>query len=145
MRDEGLVQKTTGGLAEVLVQAREACHSCAARAMCSADSKGAAVLRVLNPVAAKPGDLVEIEVPETAYSRQFITMFGVFLVAALTGTLLGGLLAKAINLSTNLAAALGFFLGVAVAGVINWVHFRRAKHKTLPVILSILTPGGIHG
>ncbi|MGQ9578143.1 MAG: SoxR reducing system RseC family protein [Candidatus Aminicenantales bacterium] len=145
MRDEGLVKKTSGPLAEVLVQSREACHSCVARAMCSVNEKKAAVLQVLNPVAAQPGDVVEIEVPETVYSRQFITMFGIFLLGALTGTGLGAWLAPGIGLSINAAAVLGFFLGLGISGFFNWVHFRKAKNKTLPVIISILTPGGIHG
>ncbi|MGQ9471361.1 MAG: SoxR reducing system RseC family protein [Candidatus Aminicenantales bacterium] len=139
------MKKTSGPLAEVLVQSREACHSCVARAMCSVNEKKAAVLQVLNPVAAQPGDVVEIEVPETVYSRQFITMFGIFLLGALTGTGLGAWLAPGIGLSINAAAVLGFFLGLGISGFFNWVHFRKAKNKTLPVIISILTPGGIHG
>jgi positive regulator of sigma E activity len=146
MRDEGLVKKIEGPYAEVLVQPREACHSCAARALCTVKESGQTLLRVLNPLAAKPGDLVEIEVPETTYSRQLIFIFGLLILVSLAGAILGTVLSTSLGLPASLAGVLGFFLGAGLASIIISKIFRRPKNCVFPVIRAILNEnGGIYG
>jgi len=146
MRDEALVKKIDGPYAEVLVQPREACHSCAARALCSVNESGEALLRVLNPLEAKPGDLVEIEVPETTYSRQLIFIFGLLILASMAGAILGTILSSWMGLSASLAGGLGFFLGAGLSSIVIWKIFRRPKRCVFPVIRAILNEnGGFYG
>lgn len=146
MRDEALVKKIDGPYAEVLVQPKEACHSCAARALCSINESGEAILRVLNPLAARPGDMVEIEIPEATYSRQLILIFGLLILISIIGAGLGTILSSWSGLSASLAGAIGFFAGAGLASFIIWQIFRRPKKTVLPVICAILNSnGGFHG
>ncbi len=145
MRDEALVKITEGQFAQVLVRSREACHSCASRALCAVTETGEAQLRVLNPVAAQPGDWVEIEVPEQAYSRHLIQIFGTLLLGAVLGAGLGTWLASWLKISISTAGVLGFFLGAGAAGLIIRGLFSRPQRQPFPVITTILNHGGLHG
>lgn len=146
MRDEALVKKIDGPYAEVLVQPKEACHRCASRALCSLNETGEAVLRVLNPLAAKPGDVVEIEIPEATYSRQLMLIFGLLILISIAGAGLGTILSTWSGLSVSLAGAIGFFTGASLASLVIWKIFRRPKKTIFPVICAILNSnGGFHG
>jgi len=145
MRDEAIVKMTEGQFAEVLVRSREACHSCASRALCSMTEAGEARLRVLNPVAAHPGDWVEIEVPEQVYARHLIPLFGLLLLGTVLGAGLGTKLAPWLNIAASAGGALGFFLGAGTAGLLIWSLFRRPQRRPFPVITTILNHGGLHG
>ncbi len=145
MKDEALVQKVEGAFAEVVVESKEGCHACAARAFCSFNEKGLATLRVLNPMDAQPGDLVEIEVPATAYSRHFIFMFALLLLFSFSGAGLGTWLSHPLNLSPGAGGVLGFFTGLIVAGLIIWKAWRRPGHNLYPMITAIIQGGGPHG
>lgn len=146
MRDEALVKKIDGPYAEVIVQPKEACHSCASRALCSINESGDNILRVLNPLAARPGDVVEIEIPEATYSHQLILIFGLLILISLIGAGLGTILSSWSGLSASLAGAIGFFAGAGLASLIIWQIFRRPKKTVFPVICAILNRnGGSHG
>lgn len=142
MRDEGLVKRVDGPYAEVFVQPKEACHSCAARALCTINESGEKLLRVLNPLAAQPGDLVEIEVPETAYSRQLILIFGLLILASMAGAILGTIFSSKVGLSTSLTGSIGFFFGAGLGSLIIWQVFRRPKKNIFPIICAILSNHG---
>ena len=63
MRDKGLVIATQNGLARVEVQCLiESCGSCSAKSLCSGKSKDKGHLDVQNPLDARVGDVVEIEI-----------------------------------------------------------------------------------
>ncbi|MCX7974985.1 MAG: SoxR reducing system RseC family protein [Candidatus Aminicenantes bacterium] len=137
--------KIEGPYAEVLVQSKEACHACAARALCSFNESGQALLRVLNPLSARPGDLVEIEVPETTYSKHFILIFGLLILFSVSGALLGTIFSPLVSLSANVFGVIGFVFGAGLASIIIWKIFRQSKRALLPIIRDILEHGGHHG
>ncbi len=146
MRDEALVKKIEGPYAEVIVEPKEACHSCASRALCSISESGLSLLRVLNPLSAKPGDIVEIEIPEATYSRQLIFIFSLLILISVFGAALGTILSSRSGLSASLAGALGFFAGAGLASLIIWLIFRRPKKRVFPTICAIIkSNGGFYG
>lgn len=142
MIDQALVKRVDGAFAEVLVQPKEACHACAARALCSFNESGQALLRVLNPIKAKPGDLVEIEVPEASYSRQLILIFSLLIVFSFSGALLGVIFSSFLGLLPNTSGAVGFFLGLSLAAFLIAKRYRQPKRILLPIIREILNHGG---
>lgn len=146
MRDEALVKRIDGPYAEVVVQPKAACHSCASRALCSINKSGEAILRVFNPLSAQPGDRVEIEIPEATYSHQLILIFGLLILISIIGAGLGTISSSWLSLSASLAGAIGFFAGAGLASVIIWKVFRRPNKSVFPVICSILNSrGGSYG
>lgn len=138
MRDEALVKKIDGPYAEVIVQPKEACHTCASRALCSFNTSGEAILRVLNPLAARPGDMVEIEIPEATYSRQLILIFSLLILISIIGAGIGTILSSWSGLPASLTGAIGFFAGAGLASLIIWQIFHRKKRTVFPVICAIL-------
>ena len=93
MKDNATVIRVEDGLAWVKVTPKVACCKCSARALCSAKQDEEGKLAVRNPVDAHPGDEVEIDVPETDYSRALSGIFALLLIASLAGLTLGYLVA----------------------------------------------------
>lgn len=144
MIDQAVVKKVDGPYAVVIVQPKEACHTCAARALCSFQESGQAFLRALNPIKAKPGDVVEIEVPDANYSRQFILIFSLLILFSTGGALLGVIFSSLLGLSPNTSGVIGFFMGIALASLLIAKRFRQPKKMLLPIIREILNHGGFN-
>ncbi|MGB7295054.1 MAG: SoxR reducing system RseC family protein [Candidatus Aminicenantales bacterium] len=146
MKDSGTVVRVQDGLAWVKVSPRVACCECSARALCSAKQDEQGKLTVRNPVGARPGDEVEIEVPETDYSRTLIAIFGLLLIASLAGLALGYALSPVRNLSPGGNGFIGLFVGLGFGGLVIHRRFRAGRGDAgWPVIIAILKKGGLHG
>ena len=141
MKDEGVVIYAGNKLAEVEVSCLDACQDCSARNICgsSGDKKGS--LKVLNPVGAVSGDKVSLEIPESAYNRKLIWLFGGLLTGATAGAFLGYFFPPGI-LSPDITAPLGLFLGGGIAGWILFNRIRRGSEKLYPVITGIIPRKG---
>ena len=92
MKDNGLVVSINKDLAHVEVKCLEACRDCSARSLCVGQKQAKGLLAVKNPLNAGPGDKVQIEVPDTNYSKALILLFGTLLIVALIGMAAGYLL-----------------------------------------------------
>ncbi len=147
MRDKGIVIDTREDMAQVEVQCfSELCKKCSAQSLCVGQNQSKGLLMVRNPLRASPGDEVEVEIPDTKYSRYLILIFGSLLVASLVGIGVGSLLSPLLPLSSSAASLLGLLSALIIAGILLW-HYFRAKNKAslYPVIIDIIKKGERHG
>jgi positive regulator of sigma E activity len=146
MTDNGLVIATDNGLAEVEVSCFEGCHSCAARSLCIGNKQKKGHISVKNPLQAKPGDNVKIEIPENQYGKALSLLFGGLLTALLVGLGGGYMIASLFSFSLLPASVIGLAAGLVLGGLILSVIFRRNKEEKLyPVIIDILKKGDHYG
>ena len=146
MKDKGLVIAANNHSAEVEVACLEACHGCAAKTLCIGQNKKKGILSANNPLQARPGDEVTIEIPEGIYGKYLILLFGVLLIFALLGMAAGHFGSALLPLSDSSASIVGLFLGLAAAAAWLSNHFRRkANLRLVPTITGIIQKGGHHG
>jgi positive regulator of sigma E activity len=146
MKDNATVLRVQDGLAWVKVTPKVACCECSARTFCSAKQDLEGKLAVRNPVDARPGDEVEIDVPETDYSRALSTIFGFLLIASLAGLALGYILHPVRNLEPGINGFIGLAAGLGLGGLAVHRRYRSWKRDTgWPVIIAVLKKGGFHG
>ena len=143
MRDKGLVVNTEEDMAQVEVQCfTDFCQNCSAQSLCIGQNQSKGLLMVRNPLRAYPGDEVEVEVPDTKYSRSLILLFGSLLVASLLGIGLGSLLSPFLPFTSSASSFLGFLCALVIVGFVL-VRYFREKNKTslYPVIIGIAKEG----
>ncbi len=146
MRDNATVITVRDDLAWVKVASCVPCAECSASAFCAGQKDAEGRLAVRNPVQARPGDEVEIEVPEEGYHRDLIVIFGLLLVASLAGLALGYGLTPIHSLSREEDALLGLLLALFLSGFGLFKYYRgRTKKSGYPVIVGILKKGEFHG
>jgi positive regulator of sigma E activity len=143
MRDKGLVVSTKEDMAQVEVQCfSELCKKCSARSLCIGQNQSKGLLLSKNPLRAYPGDEVEVEIPDTKYSKSLILLFGSLLVASLLGIGLGSLLSPLLALSSSGASLVGLLSALLIAGFFLSRYFRAKNKESLyPVIIDIINKG----
>jgi positive regulator of sigma E activity len=86
-----------------------------------------------------PGDEVEIEIPDTKYSKALILLFGSLLVASLLGIGLGSLLSPLLPFTSSVSSLLGLLFALIIAGIVLFRYFRAKNKPSLyPVIINIM-------
>ncbi len=146
MRDNGLVLAVERNLAEVEVSCLEGCDDCAARSLCIGHKHTKGRLSVKNPLGAKPGDEVIIQIPEGNYSKALILLFAGLLVAMLAGMGGGYMISFLLPVSHLSASILGLFIGLIFGGFGLYRIFRRKNQQKLyPEIIDILNKGDHYG
>jgi len=142
MNDTGLVVSTKEGMAQVEIECLKACHHCPARSLCIGQNTSKGILSAMNPLNARPGDEVTIEVPESNYSKALILLFGVLLAASLIGMGAGIFLSYLLKSSSSYASIFGLFLGLFLGGMGLFFYFnRKNKDHLYPVISNIAKKG----
>ena len=114
MRDNGLVLAVDRNLAEVEVSCLEGCDDCAARSLCIGHKQIKGRLSVRNPLGAKPGDKVIIEIPEEHYSKALALLFSGLLIAMLAGMGGGYLMAFLLPFPSLSTSIFGFVAGLLI-------------------------------
>jgi positive regulator of sigma E activity len=139
MRDKGLVIKSDKDMAQVELQCFvESCRGCAARSLCTGQGQSKSLLTVRNPVHASPGDEVEVEIPETNYSRALIILFGTLLIATLLGLGLGSLLSPLLPLSASVSGLIGVLVALIITGAILSRYFKSKNNASFyPLIIAV--------
>jgi positive regulator of sigma E activity len=138
MTDDVVVISSDNGMARVKVTAKAACCDCSARAICLGENNPEQILMVLNPLKAKPGDTVTIEIPDDTYTKTITRMFGVLLIAGLTGFGSGTLIAAMLHMPESEFGLPGFLLGIFAGGIYIYHDFQvPGKKKLYPVITAI--------
>jgi positive regulator of sigma E activity len=146
MKDNATVIRVQDGLAWVKVTPKVACCECSARALCSAKQDEEGKLTVRNPVDALPGDEVEIDVPETDYSRTLSAIFGWLLSASLAGLAVGYLLSPVRSLAPGINGLIGLMGGLGLGGLaVRHRYGSRKPDAGWPVIIAVIKKGGFHG
>ncbi len=146
MTDKGLVISTEKGIAQVEVSCFEGCQNCTVRSLCIGNKQNMGRLSVKNPLQAKPGDEVKVEIPETRYSQALSQLFGGLLAAVLIGLGGGYLIALFCFIPLFLTCLIGVTAGLAFGALILSIVFRRKNENQLyPVIIDILKKGEQNG
>ena len=146
MKDKGCVISTRKDLAQVEVECLEGCHSCAAKNICLGQKQAKGLLSVKNPLQANPGDEVMIEIPESAYTRSLILVFGGLLLASLFGVTLGYGLSHLTGWPSSESSLAGLVLCIITMGCYLYVSFRKRNERHLyPRIIDIIKKGDCHG
>lgn len=117
--EEGIVTRVDGEVAEVRTVKSEACAACSAKGFCH-DGGREMTVSVLNPVKARPGDRVRLEIATGAFVKVMFLLYIIPILALLAGALVG------LALSGDKAAALGALVGFALA-----VAFVRVKGRRM--------------
>jgi positive regulator of sigma E activity len=146
MKDKALVLSTQDNLAWVKVSPQISCAECPARSLCAGQKDAAGRLTVRNPVQARPGDSVLIEVTETNYHKDLIRIFGLLLIGSLLGLTLGSVIRPLIGLGQAENGLLGLAVGLIISGTGLFYYYRtRKRQPDYPVIVEINVEGGSHG
>lgn len=146
MRDRAVVVSVDNHQARVRVSPQIACEKCAARSLCLGRQDQAGQITVDNPVQARPGDEVEIEVPESRYEKEMVRIFGLLLAASLTGLAAGWILHPVSALGPNGNGLVGLALGLGLSGLALFRYYQKQRKKVrFPVIVEILNRGGLYG
>ncbi len=143
MRDNAVVLSVEANLAWVKVSPLVSCCQCSARSLCAGHKDAAGRLAVRNPLQARPGDSVVIEVPEANYHQDLIRIFGLLLAGLLLGLALGyGIRPLAgIGLAEN--GLLGLAAGLGLSAVGLFFYYRTRKRQSgYPMIVEISDKGG---
>lgn len=140
MKDKGVVVSSAGDLAQVEVSCVvDSCHNCPARSLCIGQAQAKGLIAAKNPLGASPGDQVEIDIPDTKYSRALLAIFGALLGASLAGIGVGYFISLLFSLPSTPTTFLGLlaFLGVAATALFR--YFKKKNRKTLyPLIIEII-------
>ena len=143
MKDKGIVIKTENNLADVKVECLSICNECGAHSLCIGKKESQGILKVKNPLQAKTGDRVDINVPEEKYSRALILLFGMLLAMSLGGIGAGYMCSFLFSLPAALMSLSGLALGLGLAVLFLLCRFKRMDYL-YPVITGIISYGGSH-
>lgn len=136
MQQEGIVISVAGEMARVRTSRHNDCKNCGA-----CPGNDALVLDARNPLGAKPGQLVMIEVQEIGFLKSAFIVYMLPLIAMALGALAGGYAAERLA-----HAALWFQVAGAAAGLAAAVLYIKyfdksasANKNMQPVIIRILS------
>jgi sigma-E factor negative regulatory protein RseC len=122
--DRGLVIARHGDVVMVRLQPQDGCVSCALAQFCVGSKESSATVRATAPSDIAQGDLVEVSLDDSLILKASAIMYGVPLVAFLTGVLGGYGFSSLAGLSTSLSMALP-----VVAGFVMLVPGAILSHR----------------
>ncbi len=139
-----------GDLAEVETQRRNACGSCDAKTGCgtsllaSVYGRRRCLIKVLNPIQARPGEQVVIGLNEGPFLRAAFALYAVPLLAMIVGALFGEWLAlRSAAEDTELASLLGGLLGLTLG--LGWLRvFARRTDRDARYRAVVLRKAAAH-
>ena len=138
LKETAMVVSTSTGRAKVAIVRSEACGNCPSKSMCSTASGNLNVLEVRNPVEARPGEKVMIELRPNALVKATAMVYLLPATAMVAGATAGWL-----QSGSDLGAMAGALAGFAAASLFLFLHGRRKKAAKGPTISKVLSPGGI--
>jgi positive regulator of sigma E activity len=145
MIDEAIVIDVHNGLARIKVSPQAACCKCSARTLCQGSTGKDGMMTALNPLRARPGSMVRVEIPESGYNREAIRIFGLLLASILVGLGLGSLASSIFQTPPSVSGIVGVGLGLAVGGLGIFLSSRRGRRQPLyPVIQEVISKGAGH-
>ena len=138
--EEGIVLKSSGGIAEIALKENDSCEECSAKIFCSPQKNKLRKLEVSDPFGTLPGDEVRISVRGKEVLKASLLLYGVPLFLILTGIFLG------MNLFKNYkyAELYSFLGGISLSGLYFYIMFlktsKKRQNKTLSKIISFRRP-----
>jgi sigma-E factor negative regulatory protein RseC len=138
LEETAMVLSVSQSHAMVALVRSEACGDCAVKSMCHPGSENTMQMEVQNPVGAKPGERVIIELsPEVLLKASTMAyMFPATLMVA--GAAVGWS-----RTGTDMGALIGALVGFTVSFLYLFIYSRRKKFTQGPAISKVLNSGGI--
>jgi sigma-E factor negative regulatory protein RseC len=138
LEETAMVVSISQGHAMVALVRSEACGDCAAKSMCNPASDNTMQMEVENPVGAKPGERVIIELPPEALLKAstlaYLFPATVMVIGATVGWSRTG---------TDMGALIGALVGFTASSLYLFIYSRRKKFTQGPAISKVLNSGGI--
>ncbi len=142
IEETGVVTKTDGVTATVLVEKKSSCENCGAGSACTSSEKGMEI-EALNPLQAKVGQTVKVSIKAQTYLKGTMLVYGIPLVALIAGAILGQNIGEKYfkEISSDIAAAIFGFAAIIIAFMVIRVWSKKTETKTAdkPVIEGILS------
>ena len=143
MEEVGVVIKTDGITAKVVVQKKGACDGCAGKGACKSTDDGMEI-DALNNVNAQPGQTVRVSLGAYTYLKSSMIAYAMPLAFFIAGAILGkNAGAKYFtNLNSDLVAAIAGFAALAISILFIKMFSSRAESKEeyRPYIEEIVDP-----
>ncbi|MDX8414338.1 MAG: SoxR reducing system RseC family protein [Mariprofundales bacterium] len=139
MRSQLEVLAVDGNIALLQGVKKSACGSCAGRASCGTMGSWvtrALQLRMANPLGAKVGDVVEVEVPDRHLMIAALLLYGLPLLAFFAG----GITLRWLALLATLSPDFGFLLGGGIGVALAWWLARQAQPAQMATMVRICNP-----
>ena len=142
MTEIGEVVSYKGSTVELRLVESEHCRSCPSSGGCHASMdlgiSGERRLEAQSRFKTRPGDRVEVVIPENKRLAAGLVVFVLPVLLALVGAVLGSLIAPG-NISTGIGAGVGLALGILGAVIIDRVMDRRTSLR--PQVTRIVERG----
>ncbi len=141
IEETGIVKKTDGIMAKVIVQKRGVCEGCAASGVCESSEEGMEI-EALNTVQAKEGQTVKVSIKPQTYLKGTLFIYGFPLVAFIAGVIIGKNLGEAYfkDINSDVVSAILGFVALIASFLIakTWGKKAEAKIEYKPIIEEIL-------
>ena len=138
LKETAMVVSTSPGRAKVAIVRSEACVNCPSKSMCHSAAGGLNVLEVENPLEARPGEKVVVELRPEALVKATAMVYMLPAAAMVVGATAGWLLA-----GTDLGSMSGALAGLAVASSFLFLHSRGKTISKGPKISKVVSPNNI--
>lgn len=139
--ERGTVTAREGQYADVSMGLSAKCEGCK---LCATDGGGELVMRaVFDPIGARVGDVVEIELPAAVKRTAAVALYVVPVVALLLGYLAGDLLGTVTGIDRDVTGAIGAITAVvaALAGLGGRERAMSRSHTSSPQVRAIIARG----
>jgi len=142
MTNVGVVKSVEGNMAKVFVGAGHGCCESCQPVSCDIDTTRGVETEAVNPVHAKVGQKVRIDMKALTFLKGALVMYVLPIVALLTGAVLGGAYLPAYfrGASPDVLSAVGGFFLFLISLLTARLYSRNMEKKTedKPVIESII-------
>ncbi|GAK58648.1 positive regulator of sigma(E), RseC/MucC [Candidatus Vecturithrix granuli] len=134
----GRVTKLNNGKACVEIEKRSACADCHAGCVCDL-GKSVMLIDASDPIGVHENDTVQLSIPTESALRASFVVYGIPLIALISGVLGGEYLGKILGISTVLEILGGFtFLGISLVFIKLYDNVFRQNRKNQPVITKVI-------
>jgi len=138
VRQQVYVTRLIGNTAMVTGERQSSCGSCAGKTSCSTlgswQSK-AVEMRVDNPLAAKVGDCVAIEVDDHLVLQASFRLYGLPMIAFIIAGFLGWWLATMLGFSIDVTTSIAAIAGVVLCYYWIWQQDGKQDHTVATVVM----------
>ena len=141
IEDIGVVTKTDGVTASIIVRKKDFCDGCTAKGTCESTEEGMEI-KALNTVQAKVGQTVKVSLGSQTFLKGTILVYGIPLIAFIGGTIMGKIIALEYFNGTDsdlVAAATGFAVFIiSLFGIKIWAKKAASATEYKPFIEDIV-------